>query len=400
MTNDDALGSTLWLVAGGAAGYAAGRLLVAPRFPSHVMPTPGTRESAASSRARALPVPMPRALASGPHAGPAVSSYPSTYGPSGDMRPVDPYAGSSADSYPATYGPSGDMRPIDPYPDPAPSAASVATTSAPFVIATAASTTTTTRPASSSPTRASTAIEGPITMPSQVDSTLNASESPSANGATTQTTQLVDAHQTVSSKPKPKPSASFATSARVRRFDSVFERYRGSLPIEYVRALVERESNGQPSVRAGSSIGLMQIVPVVLDDYNKRHGSVYLSEHLTEPATNVAIGCELLRLIIESYRKNHPKLRTLQEDWNNPRFVALLTLGWNAGFSEAGGVGRVARYLEGLGAFETDIDQVSAYANVAGASSHLSNPAKIAWCKSVVALYQRECAITRARIVS
>ncbi|MBL9012630.1 MAG: transglycosylase SLT domain-containing protein [Myxococcales bacterium] len=157
-----------------------------------------------------------------------------------------------------------------------------------------------------------------------------------------------------------------------------------------MRALVERESDGQPAVRAGSAIGLMQIVPVVLADYNKRHGTSYGSTHLEHPSTNVAIGCELLRLIIESYRKNHPRIRTLQPDWNNPRYVELLTLGWNAGFSEAGGVGRVARYLEQLGAVDIEIDQVAAHARLAGASKHLNNPAKVAWCKGVVALYQRE----------
>jgi hypothetical protein len=193
-----------------------------------------------------------------------------------------------------------------------------------------------------------------------------------------------------------EPIAKFATSARVRRFDAVFQRYRGGIPMEYVRALVQRESNGQPSVRAGSAIGLMQIVPVVLADYNKRHGTSYRSDDLINPATNVAIGCELLRIIIKSYRKNHPRIRTLQTDWNSPQFVELLTFGWNAGFSEAGGVGRVARYLEGLGAADITIDQVAAHAKLAGASKHLSNTAKVAWCKSVVALYLRERAATRA----
>jgi len=189
--------------------------------------------------------------------------------------------------------------------------------------------------------------------------------------------------------------AAFATSPRVRRFDPLFERYRGNIPIEYVRALVERESSGNPSVRTGSAIGLMQIVPVVLTDYNKRHGSKYASEHLVDPAINVAIGCELLRLIADSYRRNHPRIATLQPDWSNPRYAELVTFGWNAGFSEAGGVGRVARYLEGLGAVEITIDQVAAHAKAAGASKHLSNPAKVAWCKSVVALYQRERHLAR-----
>ncbi|MGE0403449.1 MAG: transglycosylase SLT domain-containing protein, partial [Kofleriaceae bacterium] len=73
----------------------------------------------------------------------------------------------------------------------------------------------------------------------------------------------------------------------MRRFDAVFERYRGSIPLAYLRALVDRESNGRPDVRTGSAVGLMQIVPVVLADYNKRHGTAVQSAQLVDPATNV-----------------------------------------------------------------------------------------------------------------
>ena len=72
--------------------------------------------------------------------------------------------------------------------------------------------------------------------------------------------------------------------------------------------------------------------------------------------------------------------------------------GWNAGYSEAGGLGRVARYLEGLGAVDIDIDQVSVHARLAGASKHLSNPAKVAWSKGVAALYRRERALASTRV--
>jgi hypothetical protein len=239
---------------------------------------------------------------------------------------------------------------------------------------------------SSSPSVAIPPLDGPITSPSQVDHTL----------AQPSTALVV----TAPSQPAPPPSSSgkFATSAGVRRFDAVFDKYRGSIPLAYVRALVERESDGRPSVRSGSAVGLMQIVPVVLTDYNKRHGTTYQSEQLVDPAINVAMGCELLRMIVENYRKYHPRTPNFQTDWNNPRFVELLTFGWNAGFSEAGGVGRVARYLEQLGATDITLDLITAHARVAGASKHLSNPAKVAWCKSVVALYQRERALTNPPI--
>ncbi len=389
MSNDSALGTALWL-AGGAAGYAAGRWLVAPVF-ALTQPPPGVSQ-AAIERARAL-------VRFAPNAKPTLPRALAT-GPSGPMTPIDPYASGSVDPYAGSS--SGDMRrPIDPYADPASAAASVAVTPAmtvnpPIVVGTTRLPTSSGRPTRPPTTTTTTTIDGPITMPAQVVATATptAPASRPASGPITRPSQL-DARSTAppaehAGSIKPVPSASFATASRVRRFDPVFEQYRGSLPIEYVRALVERESDGQPSVRAGSAIGLMQIVPVVLGDYNKRHGTTYGGEHLTHPATNVAIGCELLRLIIDSYRKNHPRITTLQADWNNPRFVELLTFGWNAGFSEAGGVGRVARYLEGLGAVDITIDQVADHARLAGASKHLSNPAKLAWCKGVAALYLRE----------
>jgi soluble lytic murein transglycosylase-like protein len=285
------------------------------------------------------------------------------------------------------------MQPIDPYVDaPAPTAsvmtapsASSATVSAPITVA----------PSSQG------SIDGPITMPSQLSAapTAPASTAPRATGPIThpsQTDVRLASYPTVPAPTMTVPTGMFATSARVRRFDTLYSRYRGTIPLEYVRALVERESNGQPSVRTGSAIGLLQIVPVVLADYNKRHGTAYGSEHLTDPATNVAIGCELLRTIVTSYQKNHPRIRTLQPNWDSPEYVGLVTLGWNAGYSEAGGVGRVARYLEGLGAVDITIDQVSVHAKPAGATKHLANAAKVSWCKSVVALYQRERALRLA----
>lgn len=332
MSNDDnTLGGLLTLVVGGAAGYAAGRWIVEPWLATragHPATAPGT-------------TPLRRSLATGP---------------------IDPYA-----------GPSGEMKPIDPYGDePSP------------VVGPA-------------PSMATPSIDGPITSPWQIDPTLAGpartdgpiTSPPSLSVAPTPA-PIVTAPSRPAPTPPPSSSGKFATSAAVRRFDAVFDRYRGSVPLAYVRALVERESDGRPSVRTGSAVGLMQIVPVVLADYNKRHGTTYQSEHLVEPATNVAMGCELLRLIVENYRKYHPRVPNFQPDWNNPRFVELLTFGWNAGFSEAGGVGRVARYLEQLGAVDITLDLITAHARLAGASKHLSNPAKVAWCKSVVTLYQRE----------
>jgi hypothetical protein len=392
-SDDNALGSALWLGLGGVAGYAAGRWIVAPM-----------RSASATGRIGAA---APRASSSGSLAAtlsaPTRATRALIAGPSGEMRPIDPYGpsiGSFATTPTASAGPSGDMQPIAPYATPSqPSVTPPATTgpiTSPSQLDAAASAALGAELAtvltSASPSSASrrpvlpSAPEptGPITSPAQIATSAPISVAPPLD---------------LESGPvKLMPSSSPVTipSSRLpRRFDAIFDRYRGSIPIEYVRALVARESSFNPLARTGSAIGLMQIVPVVREDYNKRHGTPYQPEHLYDPSINVAVGCDLLRRIVNGYRKYHPRIANLQANWNNPRFVELLTLGWVAGYSEAGGVGRVARYLERLGAVDVTADQVSAHAKVAGATKHLSNPAKVAWSKSVVALYQRERALAR-----
>jgi hypothetical protein len=180
-----------------------------------------------------------------------------------------------------------------------------------------------------------------------------------------------------------------------RQFDPIFNKYRGAIPIEFLRALATRESGMNPGNRTGPAWGLMQIVKSVREDYNQRHGTAYTREDLLDPAVNVAICCWLLRSIIAGWARRHPEIPNLQADWGNAHFAALLVFGWNAGFSERGGVGRVARYLKARGETELTIDIAHRHARAAGASRHLSNPKKVAWCKSVVLLYARERAYAR-----
>jgi len=175
-----------------------------------------------------------------------------------------------------------------------------------------------------------------------------------------------------------------------RHFDPILDRYRGETPIEYLRALAMRESGMNPAQRSGPAWGLLQIIEVVRADYNKAHRTHYTRTQLLDPAVNVAIATWLLGVIVESYRRNHTDVPNLRADWSNRRFVELLTFGWNAGWTEKGGVGAVARWLKRKGARDLDLDLVHAHARDAKASRHLSSAAKVRWCKGVVALYQRE----------
>ena len=207
--------------------------------------------------------------------------------------------------------------------------------------------------------------DGPVTSPAQIDPIAGSIEPPS----------------------DPRPS---------RRFDRIFDRHRGSIPIEYLRALAMRESDMNPEERSGPAWGLMQIVEAVRTHYNQARGTKHTREDLLDPEINVAIACWLLRLIIRSYAKHHPDVPHLRADWDNPRFAELVTFGWVAGYSARGGVIRVVSYLKERHDTDITIDRVHQHANAAGASRHLSNPRKVAWSKGVVRLYQRERAATRA----
>ena len=174
--------------------------------------------------------------------------------------------------------------------------------------------------------------------------------------------------------------------ALTTRFDPLFRRYGGSIPVAYLRALAERESGLNPNANAGKAAaqGLLQIVTVARESYNDRHHTSYTRDDSLDPALNVQMGAELLQRIIAGYRK-HPS-PDLQEDWQSPAFVQLLTAGWNAGYSEGGGVGKVASYLERQGQAVTP-QNVYANAAAANAVSYLSDPARQRWHRSVVDLY-------------
>jgi soluble lytic murein transglycosylase-like protein len=212
--------------------------------------------------------------------------------------------------------------------------------------------------------------DGPVTSPSQVEA---ASDRPA-------------------SAPEKDPEFDHRPS---RRFDRIFDMYRGEIPVEFLRALARRESGLNPEESKGPAWGLMQIVEVVRRDYNRAHKTTYTRHDLLDPTVNVAMACWLLQFIIAQYAKHHGDVANLRADWDNPHFARLLVYGWNAGFSSSGGVIRVVRYLKARGHTDITIDLVHKHARAAGASRHLSNPKKVAWCKSVVRLYEQERAAAR-----
>lgn len=175
------------------------------------------------------------------------------------------------------------------------------------------------------------------------------------------------------------------------QYDPLFRRFAGKLPVAFLRALTQRESGFRPDLvmpgGSGSARGLMQVVGVVRQDWNKAHGTNLQPDDLLDPATSVELASGLINRIVGYYAK-HPS-RNLQMDWANPEFVKLLVAGWNAGYSEGGGVGKVATYLEARGIPVTHAN-VFAHAADAGATRFLSDPARQAWQASVADLFYQQ----------
>lgn len=190
--------------------------------------------------------------------------------------------------------------------------------------------------------------------------------------------------------PSSPPSKVKLLPAVSRRYDAVFRPHAGVLPVAFLRALAQRESSMNANEQTGPAWGLLQVVEVVRRDFNKRHGTSYARTDLLDPEVNVRMSTELLHIIVKSYKRNHPDVPNLIMDWGNARFVELLVAGWNGGWSESAGLGRVARYLERRGQTRITIDDIFANARAAGAVRFLSEPARRKWSKSVARLYMSE----------
>jgi hypothetical protein len=186
------------------------------------------------------------------------------------------------------------------------------------------------------------------------------------------------------------PARSERIKLAPRSYDALFAEYGNGIPVAYLRALAWRESGLNPRANDGPAWGLLQVVEIVRRDYNARHGTHYERRDLLDPAVNVAIASDVLARIVDGYARFHPEATNLQADWSNPLFVELLTFGWNAGFSERGGVGRVANHLTRRGFDDFTIDDVFRAAKQAGVSPNLSNPRKVAFSKGVTTQYLRE----------
>lgn len=138
------------------------------------------------------------------------------------------------------------------------------------------------------------------------------------------------------------------------RFDQLFIRHCPTVPLPYLRALTKHESDFNPLDAEGPAHGLLQVVEVVREGYNRRFGTTFTRAQLLDPSINVQIACELIARIARVLPANHPQAIPAPS-WTDPRFVGLVTFAWNAGFSEASGMGFVLGIMERRGIKPQDI---------------------------------------------
>ncbi len=172
-------------------------------------------------------------------------------------------------------------------------------------------------------------------------------------------------------------------------WDPTIEKYAGRVPVAFIRALIHGESGGNSQLEnpASHAAGLLQLTEIVRRDWNDAHPDAPVSrEQLFDPELNVRIGAALLNRIVQVYAR-HP---TLQPNWGARRYAELVALGWNAGYSDRGGVGLAVTHLEAAGAQPADVTVDSVARVAAGlpqASRFVSSPDRIAYARAVADLY-------------
>lgn len=159
------------------------------------------------------------------------------------------------------------------------------------------------------------------------------------------------------------------------KYDSIIERYRGALPLAFVKAVIQYESSFNPSNRTGSYIGLMQLGPSVREDYGITEADCL------NPETNIRVGCTKLNRIVQAYGQS----ANMRPDWYSADYAALVYLGYNAGSSASAGVQYVTNVLGRLGIRPTAENVYTAVINgsAPNATSHLGNKAKIDYANKV-----------------
>jgi hypothetical protein len=172
-----------------------------------------------------------------------------------------------------------------------------------------------------------------------------------------------------------------------RNFDSTFEKYRGSIPLEYLRALAIVSGGGEfkPNNSSSDAAGLFMISPGALAAYGTSVGRTYRPTDLADIQLSTQVVVWLINNVKNYFSLNYPK--SLGENWEKPNYVAVVTLGFKVGHSENGGVGDAAKIIESLYPEKMSVDSIAEVAKLKGHASYIYSPKWTSFAKDVANLY-------------
>lgn len=132
-------------------------------------------------------------------------------------------------------------------------------------------------------------------------------------------------------------------------YDGVFEKFRGSIPLSFLRVLAFSQSQMNTKKSIQDSAGLFMISEAAMKAYDKKFPSFMPpSPHkltdLTNPSFNTAIAVWIISNIVKYYATRYPK--TMTENWNSPLYVAIIAYSFTVGYSEPKGVGSALKKFE------------------------------------------------------
>ena len=119
------------------------------------------------------------------------------------------------------------------------------------------------------------------------------------------------------------------------------------LPPALFKAICVGESRLDPSAVNGSAVGLGQITPGALQSFNKAMKTSYTMGDMRDPALNLHVAAYVLTVAVKSLSS------VLKPDWSSALWIALVCLGYTAGYSLQQGVAALVRDLQARGASVT-----------------------------------------------
>ena len=135
------------------------------------------------------------------------------------------------------------------------------------------------------------------------------------------------------------------------KYDNIFEKFRGTIPLSYLRALAFSQSNLNAAKSFKGAAGLFMISDAALRAYDKKYPIAATnqsierkSSDLADPILNTRIAVWILGNIIKYFSTHYPK--TMSENWNDPTYAAVVTLAFNVGYTEPQGIGAAIKALE------------------------------------------------------